>query len=60
MREHPGTFTAGLMLVIIGIAFLLDATDVLDVRPLRLWPILLIAVGAVILLGVRRDDNADT
>jgi hypothetical protein len=57
MREHPGTFTAGLVLVVIGIAYLLDVADLLDVRPLRLWPILLIAVGAVIILGARRDED---
>jgi len=56
--KHPGTMVAGVVFVIIGIAYLLEAFDVWDVQ-FRIWPIFLIAIGAVILLGgrLRADDS---
>jgi len=57
--KHPGTMVAGVVFVIIGIAYLLEAFEVWDVQ-FRIWPIFLIAVGAVILLGGRlRDDDTE-
>jgi fucose permease len=50
--KHPGTMVAGLVFMIIGAAYLLEAFDVWDVH-FRIWPIFLIAVGVVILLGGR-------
>ena len=55
MREHPGTFVFGLVFVIFGVGYLLDVTGVWDIRPIRIWPVVLIAVGAVIALSARRD-----
>jgi hypothetical protein len=54
--RHPGTMVAGVVFVIIGIAYLLEAFDVWDVQ-FRIWPVFLIAVGAVILLGGRLHDG---
>ena len=59
MKEHPGTFAFGLVFVILGIAYLFDVYEVWDIRPVRLWPILLIAVGAVIALGGRSAGRGD-
>lgn len=49
MREHPGTFTAGLVFVTIGVIYLLEAFDVWKVDAARVWPLILIVTGAVII-----------
>jgi hypothetical protein len=49
---------AGVVFVVIGIAYLLEAFDVWEVE-FRIWPVFLIAVGAVILLGGRRRTTED-
>jgi hypothetical protein len=54
MREHPATFVAGIVFVLVGLAYLLHALDVWDVRLWRLWPVFIIALGVVVLLGSRR------
>jgi hypothetical protein len=54
MKQHPGTFTAGLIFVIIGIAYLLEALEVWQVNAARTWPIVLIAAGIVVILNARR------
>jgi hypothetical protein len=61
--KHPGTMVAGFVFMIIGIAYLFEAFDVWNVN-FRIWPIFLVAVGVVILLGgrpasdePRRDDE---
>jgi len=54
MKHHPGTFTAGLIFVIIGIAYLLDALEVWQVNVARTWPLVLIAAGVVVILNARR------
>jgi hypothetical protein len=59
MREHPGTFVFGLVFVIFGVGYLLDLMDIWDIRPVRIWPVVLIAVGVVIALSARgtTDDE---
>jgi hypothetical protein len=56
--RHPGTMVAGVVFAIIGIAYLLEAFDVWQVE-FRIWPVFLIAVGAVILLGGRHRSPED-
>lgn len=58
MKQHPGTFTAGLIFVLVGIAYLLDALDVWQVNLGRTWPIALIAAGIVVILNARRGHGA--
>jgi hypothetical protein len=41
---------AGVFFVLVGVFFLLDRLGILEVRAQLLWPALLIAVGAGILL----------
>lgn len=55
MRQHPGTFTAGLIFTVIGLAYLLEAFDVWKVNLARAWPVALIAAGVVIILNARHD-----
>ena len=57
MTQHPGTFVAGLMFIVVGVIYLFEVIGAWDVDATRLWPILLIAVGAVVLIsGWRRKD----
>lgn len=58
MRRHPGTFVAGLLFIAIGIAYVLQGLDLWDVRPGRLWPIVLIVIGAMVLLTGRLERTA--
>ncbi len=51
MREHPGTFVSGIVFVIVGLAYLLHTLDVWDIRLWKLWPVFVIALGVVILVG---------
>ena len=51
MKEHPGTFVAGLVFMLIGAAYLLHALDVWDVSVWRRWPVFVIAAGVVVLIG---------
>jgi hypothetical protein len=58
MREHPGTFVSGIVFVIIGLAALLRALDVWNVRVWHLWPVFVIALGVAILIsGVEFTRN---
>lgn len=59
MKQHPGTFAFGVVFVVLGIAYLLDVYGAWDIRPVRLWPILLIAVGAVLAIGGRAGRRND-
>jgi len=59
MRQHPGTFVAGLLFIAIGIAYMLQGFDVWEVRPGRLWPIALIVIGAAVLFAGRIDGDDD-
>ncbi len=59
MREHLGTFVFGLVFVVFGAAYLLDVMDIWDVRPIRLWPVVLIAIGITIVAGARNTADDD-
>lgn len=54
MREHPATFVSGVLFILVGLAYLLLAFDVWDVRLWRLWPVFVIALGVVVLIGGRK------
>ena len=59
MKEHPGTFVAGIVFMLIGLAYLLHALDVWSVNVWRLWPVLVIALGVVVLIGGMRSRKGD-
>jgi hypothetical protein len=48
---HITTLVAGLLFVILGGAFLLDAAGVWSVHPLIVGPVLLIGMGVAIIAG---------
>lgn len=58
MKQHPGTFTAGVVFVVIGIVYLLEAFEVWEVDVARIWPLILIAIGAVIIFTSWRRPPA--
>ena len=59
MKEHPGTFVAGIVFMLIGLAYLLHALDVWSVNVWRLWPVFVIALGVVVLIGGMRSRKGD-
>ena len=54
--KHPGTMVAGVVFMLVGAAYLLEAFNVWDVD-FKIWPIFLVAIGVVILLGGRSDHE---
>jgi hypothetical protein len=59
MKEHPGTFVAGVLFLVIGFVYLLEGLDVWTVSPGRIWPLFIIAVGVTVVAGaiIGRDDE---
>lgn len=58
MTRHPGSLVAGLVFIVIGVAYLLQVLGAWSLNLWRLWPVLLIAVGlAVLLAGTRRAST---
>lgn len=57
---HRGSLIAGIFFMIMGVVFLLDRLDVIDLRPGLVWPLLLIGFGVGVLAGAvgysRRED----
>jgi signal transduction histidine kinase len=52
MQEYqPARVVAGLTFLVIGFAFFLESFHVWRVRPVDVWPLFLIAVGASVMLG---------
>ena len=56
--KHPGTMVAGFVFMLIGAAYLLEAFDVWDVN-FKIWPLFLVAIGVVILLGGRHHNEEE-
>ncbi len=61
-RRGPelGAIILGIILVIVGTAFLLSNAGVLDLDWSLVWPIILIAVGAVVVVGASRGYRGGT
>jgi hypothetical protein len=54
MRNHPASFIAGVMFIAVGAAFLGDSLGWWSIATARLWPLVLIAVGGVMILNASR------
>lgn len=48
---------SGLLFVILGVIFLLEALDVFEVAPATLWPVLIVALGVGVLAGTGGSDD---
>lgn len=55
---HYGSLAAGIFFLLVGAAFFLEALGYLRMEARQVWPLLLIALGAAILLGaVGREES---
>jgi hypothetical protein len=59
VTDHPGSFVAGVLFIIIGGTFFGESLGWWTVAFDRLWPLLLIAVGATILLNAYRSKRRE-
>jgi hypothetical protein len=50
---NRGAFVAGAIFTILGLFFLIDRLEIWDVRSAYVWPIMLIVLGVLVLLGAR-------
>ena len=59
-RRHGGYggILAGAILVLVGIAFLLKNAGILDLDWSLLWPLILVAIGIVVIVGAIRAGSA--
>jgi hypothetical protein len=49
----------GIIFLVLGIMFLLEALDLYTLAPSTLWPVLLLALGVGVLAGIGDDDSED-
>jgi hypothetical protein len=56
-RRGYGGILAGSILVLVGVAFLLKNAGVLDVDWSLLWPLILVAIGIVVIVGALRAGS---
>ncbi len=60
MTRHPGTFAAGVVFLLIGAIYFVEALGGWTVDAARIWPIVLIAVGVTVLFSdSRRSRGGD-
>ena len=59
MRRNfdSGALAFGIVFIALGVLFLLDAYDVLDLRARHIWSILLIGIGVGVLFGGRGQTS---
>jgi drug/metabolite transporter (DMT)-like permease len=48
---HRGSVIWGLIFIVLGVLFLLDQLDVIDLRAAYIFPVVLIVIGAVFLVS---------
>jgi len=48
---HTGSVVWGLIFIVLGVLFLLDQLDVIDLRAAYILPVVLIVIGAAVLLS---------
>jgi predicted membrane protein len=55
--QHHGVSVVGIILVILGAVWVLDNMDIIDFNFGTYWPLILIAVGVINLIGIRRFNH---
>jgi hypothetical protein len=50
----------GVLFVILGLLFFLEAVELFEIAPTTLWPVLLIALGIGVLAGIGDNDEDPT
>lgn len=56
-KEQRRAVVFGVLFILVGVLFLLEALEVFELAPATLWPILLVALGIGILAGTGREDG---
>lgn len=56
-RQQRRSLVSGMLFVILGVIFLLEAFEVFELAPATLWPLLLVALGIAVLAGTGTDDD---
>lgn len=59
-RQQRRALISGILFIILGVVFLLEALEVFELAPATLWPLLLVALGIVVLAGTGRDHDDTT
>ncbi len=60
MAQQRRGVVIGVVFVLLGLLFLLEAAEVFEIPPATLWPILLISLGVVILTASGSKDEDDS
>ena len=58
--EQRRGLVSGILFILLGVLFLLEALEVYEIAPATLWPVLLVALGIGILAGTGRQDDHST
>ncbi|MDJ0665489.1 MAG: DUF5668 domain-containing protein [Acidimicrobiia bacterium] len=56
-KEQRRAVVFGVLFVVVGLLFLLEALEVFEIAPATLWPLLLVAIGIGVLAGTGSDDE---
>ena len=57
IKQQRRAVVFGVLFVVIGLLFLLEALEVFEIAPATLWPVLLVAIGIGVLAGTGNDDE---
>ena len=56
-KRRRRTLVSGLLFIVLGVVFLLEALEVFELAPATLWPLLLVALGIGVIAGTGGDDD---
>ena len=56
-KRQRRSLVSGIFFIIFGFVFLLEALETFELAPATLWPLLLVALGIVVLAGTGKDDE---
>ena len=59
-RHRRRALISGILFIILGVVFLLEALEVFELAPASLWPLLLVALGIAVLAGTGNDHDDPT
>jgi hypothetical protein len=59
IRQRRGV-VIGIVYMLLGLLFLLEAVEVFEMPPTTLWPVLLISLGVAVLAGTGGEEEDDS
>jgi hypothetical protein len=57
-KQQRRALVSGMLFIILGVVFLLEALEVFELAPATLWPVLLVALGIGVIAGAGGDDDS--